>query len=291
MSDPLVTVIIPTYNRADTLVYAVDSVLWQTYQHFELLVVGDCCTDHTDEVMQKYLEDPRVQWINLPENSGYQSVPNNEGLKRAKGEYVCYLNHDDIWLPNHLQDCVEGITEVKADFGFTILQWVYSFTVSRPDIPLLPYLPKPPEVTAVIHRRDVVDRIGYWKNIDETWSYPRVEFFRRGFYEGLSFQMIPRLTALKFLWDEESYSDTGPQPLYFKRIREEKDFYNKELSEMLVRANNELYRFTTRRRRKDQIGDWIRIQFIKRKIDPASLTLWRGKGHRIRVWRKRHRLV
>ena len=136
---PLVTVVIATYNRAETLKYAKESVLWQRYKNFELWVIGDCCTDHTEKVVQSF-NDARVNFYNLPQNSGYQSKPNNEGIKRSKGQFIAYLNHDDIWLPNHLQDTVAHLQATNADIVFSIIQWVYSFTSSRADIPLLPNL-------------------------------------------------------------------------------------------------------------------------------------------------------
>ena len=99
---PSVTVIIPTYNYAEVLAFAIASVLEQTLSDFELLVVGDGCTDDSERIATAS-GDPRVQWINLPKNTGHQSGPNNEGLRRARGDVVAYLGHDDIWLPNHLE--------------------------------------------------------------------------------------------------------------------------------------------------------------------------------------------
>lgn len=288
--NPLVTVVIATYNRAETLKFAIESVLWQTYENFELWIVGDHCTDHTEEVVKQFLHDKRVNWHNLPQNSGYQSKPNNEGIKRGKGEYIAYLNHDDIWLPNHLKDAIEHIEKSKADFVFTVMQWVYSFTHSRADIPLLPSLPIPPEATAVVHRRDVIEKIGYWKDIHETYSYPRVEFFRQAQYAQMKFEMVKSLTALKFLWDEKSYSDVGPQPLYMDRVRNEPEYANRELSNMLVNAYYELARPIKPKRLKAQFSDVIRSKFIEWKIDPARLKFWNGKGKQIQIWRKRHRL-
>lgn len=289
-ADPLVTVVIATYNRADTLEYAIKSVLWQTYTNFELWIVGDRCTDHTEQVVQKYLTDKRVNWYNLPKNSGYQSKPNNEGIKRGKGKYIAYLNHDDIWLPNHLHDTISHIEHSDADFVFSILQWVYSFTYSRPDIPLFPNLPRPPEATAVVHRKNVVEKIGYWKDIHETYAYPRTEFFRDALRARLKFEMVPSLTALKFLWDEKSYSDIGPQPLYMRRVTEEPDYSNRELSKMLIRAYDELGRLPSRKRLTAQLNDQIRSSLIQYNLDPAKLKFWQGKGGQIRIWRKRHGL-
>ena len=74
MADPLVTVIIATYNKESTLKYAIESVLWQTMPDFELWVIGDGCTDATDALMATY-EDTRVNWYNLPQIPGISPNP------------------------------------------------------------------------------------------------------------------------------------------------------------------------------------------------------------------------
>ncbi|MDX1627686.1 MAG: glycosyltransferase family A protein [Fulvivirga sp.] len=288
--NPVVTVVIATYNRADTLDYAIQSVLWQTFKDYEVWIIGDKCTDHTEDVVKKYTDDPRINWYNLPENSGYQSRPNNEGIRRAKGKYIAYLNHDDLWLPNHLEDNIAYIENSSADFVFSVMQWVYSFTYSQADIPLLPDLPRPPEATAIIHKKNVVDKIGYWKDIHETYAYPRTQFFRDAQKKKLKFEIVPSLTALKFLWDEESYHDIGPQPAYIERIKNEPDYINKELSKMLIRSYQELGRFPTFHRFKYQVTDSIRRLLFKLNIDPARIKFWQGKGGQIKIWRKRHGL-
>lgn len=287
---PLVTVVIATYNRAETLKYAIESVLWQTFKDFELWVVGDCCKDHTEQVVKSFMHDPRVNFYNLPKNSGYQSQPNNEGIRRGKGQYIAYLNHDDIWLPNHLADTVEHLEKTDSDIVFSVIQWVYSFTYSRPDIPLLPDLPIPPEATAVLHKKEVVNKIGYWKDIHETYSYPRVDFFRQAQFAGLKFSIVPSLTGLKFLWDEKNYHDVGPQPTYMRRLREEPDYMNKELSAMLIRAEHTLYALPNKKRLSHMLMNPIRSLMTRFKIDPAALKFWHKKGTQIKIWRKRHGL-
>src|ERR1700741_1065499 len=84
MTSPRVSVIIATYNRSSVLRYAIASVLEQSMGDFELLVVGDCCTDDSEEVVAD-IKDPRIRWINLPANSGHQSGPNSRGLQEARG--------------------------------------------------------------------------------------------------------------------------------------------------------------------------------------------------------------
>ena len=89
---PLVSVITATYNWSSVLRYAIQSVLRQTCQDFEMIVVGDGCTDDSAEVVASF-DDPRLRWHNLPHNTGHQSAPNNAGLELARGRYVAYLGH------------------------------------------------------------------------------------------------------------------------------------------------------------------------------------------------------
>ena len=119
---PRVTVIIPTYNWSNVLPYSIGSVLRQSFTDFELLVVGDGCTDDSEQVVTA-IADPRVRWINLPVNSGHQSAPNNEGLLQARGSIIAYLGHDDLWLPHHLEVMVAAI-DAGADVAHSIVHMI-----------------------------------------------------------------------------------------------------------------------------------------------------------------------
>jgi len=96
---PLLTIVIPTFNRADFLRESVHSVLSQTFTDFELIVVDDGSTDHTKEVM---LEFPRVRYVACEENSGV-SHARNLGIGLARGRYICFLDSDDLWIQNKLE--------------------------------------------------------------------------------------------------------------------------------------------------------------------------------------------
>jgi glycosyltransferase involved in cell wall biosynthesis len=115
MEPPRVTAVIPTWNLSRALRCAIASALDQSFADFELLVMGDGCTDDSAEVAASF-RDPRVVWHNLPANSGTQLVPNNAALERARGEYVAYLGHDDLWLPHHLENLVRTAEQTGADF-------------------------------------------------------------------------------------------------------------------------------------------------------------------------------
>lgn len=104
---PKVSVIIPTYNRADLLPRAIGSVLNQTFRDFELIVVDDGSTDNTKEVVKEFQKkDERVRYI-WRENSSGAAKPKNEGIKNSKGDYIAILDSDDKWLPGKLQKQLE----------------------------------------------------------------------------------------------------------------------------------------------------------------------------------------
>lgn len=98
MPEPRISVVIPTYNRQELLIEAIGSVLAQTYQDFEIIVVDDGSTDNTEEKIQPYLS--RVRYIKQ-RNQGVAAA-RNAGIRHAKGEYLCFLDSDDIWLPEKL---------------------------------------------------------------------------------------------------------------------------------------------------------------------------------------------
>ncbi|MCQ4088804.1 glycosyltransferase family 2 protein [Saccharibacillus sp. JS10] len=100
MNLPLISVIIPAYNREQTLKYCLDSVIRQTYTNIEVIVVDDASTDHTAYEINAYL-DPRVRSIQLSTNSGAQAA-RNAGIQNAKGEWIAFQDSDDEWLPDKL---------------------------------------------------------------------------------------------------------------------------------------------------------------------------------------------
>ncbi|MET0535983.1 MAG: glycosyltransferase family A protein [Steroidobacter sp.] len=114
MSAPLVSVIIPTYNRAALLCEAVNSVLKQTYQNIEIIVIDDGSTDDTTAAMAQYGE--RVRYTRRP-NAGVNPA-RNLGLKQARGEFVALLDSDDLWAPYKLELQVRLMRNF-TDVGFT----------------------------------------------------------------------------------------------------------------------------------------------------------------------------
>ena len=104
---PKFSVVIPTYNQADYLKVALRSVLDQTYQDYEVIVVNNYSTDHTLDVIRD-AGDPRVQVINF-HNQGVIGAGRNVGIRASRGTYVAFLDSDDTWYPNKLERASEVI--------------------------------------------------------------------------------------------------------------------------------------------------------------------------------------
>ena len=105
-----------TYGRGEHIRPTIESVLGQTHSDFELIVVGDGCADETEAIVGSFAND-KIIWRNLPANTGSQSLPNNEGIRCARGDWICYLGHDDIWSPDHLSCLAQVIwTHDGSDF-------------------------------------------------------------------------------------------------------------------------------------------------------------------------------
>lgn len=103
LGTPAVTVVTPSYNAEKLIGRTIQSVLDQTWQDWELLVIDDCSTDSTREVVTAYaLQDARIRLIALDNNHGAPAAPRNIGVREAKGHWIAFLDADDIWHPEKL---------------------------------------------------------------------------------------------------------------------------------------------------------------------------------------------
>jgi glycosyltransferase involved in cell wall biosynthesis len=193
---PLVTVVISAYNRSEVLRYALASAVAQTYRRLEILVVGDACTDDSEEVVAA-AGDPRVRWINLKRNTGSQAGPNQEGLRSARGELIAYLGQDDLWRRDHVAILVDDIERTGADVTSTVvsLVWPPPIPVRRFVSPALgSYVPP----SALIHRRATAEAAGGWRDFRETVRPPDDDFVWRLHAAGARFSRVRALSVLKF---------------------------------------------------------------------------------------------
>ena len=117
---PKVSIVIPTYNSEKFIDRTIKSVLNQTFQNFELIIVDDCSVDNTRKMIREFQkQDDRIKLIALEKNSGAPAHPKNVGIKNAKGEYIAFLDHDDEWLPEKLERQIELFkNSLKKNLGF-----------------------------------------------------------------------------------------------------------------------------------------------------------------------------
>lgn len=114
----LVSIIIPNYNYAEYLESCIKSVLNQTYQNFEIIIIDDCSTDNSLQVINKFLVDKRIRLIINGENKGV-CHSRNIGFKNSKGCYICLLDPDDYWLPDKIEQQLKIMRTNNANLCFT----------------------------------------------------------------------------------------------------------------------------------------------------------------------------
>jgi glycosyltransferase involved in cell wall biosynthesis len=291
---PRVTVITATYNYAPVLPCSIGSVLDQTFTDFELLVIGDACTDESGDVVGA-IGDPRVSWHNLTENAGHQTGPNNEGLRRARGDAIAYLGHDDLWLPRHLELLLEAM-----DAG-AVLAHGTTLWVERDRRPIL----LPPDgygykplasiaPTTVMHDRTVALDLGGWRMPRDTGALdPEVDLWQRISAARGRLHWVRHLTSVKL-------TAGGRRNLYQLRPTYEQEYWLRRIREAddpereLLAATGEDYAFATRRnrswshtaelvlamRRRLRLGDKLRRAHLLRPKRAQSAEERRARSRR-----------
>ncbi|MCG6871190.1 MAG: glycosyltransferase [Gammaproteobacteria bacterium] len=236
---PRASVITATYNRARVLRCAMASVQDQTFADFEHLVVGDGCTDDTPDVVAAFADD-RIRFWNLEENFGEQSAANNFAVANSHGEFLAFLNHDDLWLPDHLERSIAFLEESGADLVFGLLlnvrhgegRWRPNrFPNAAPDRRYDPRLTVP--VSSWVLRRSLWERIGPWRSFRETHLYPSQDWLYRAHRAGADLRCSRHLGVLSFSSGQrpDSYvkTDAGEHEDYLARMRSGPAFLVEEL--------------------------------------------------------------
>lgn len=180
-ASPRVSVVIPTYNRASLLPRAIESVLSQTFQDFEIIIVDDASTDDTGRVVEA-LPGARVRYVRLPERGG-ASHARNVGIREARGEWVAFLDSDDEWLPEKLE---AQLRRADDDPSVAVVQCWSLWEAKGVRLPVQPeHLPRDGgfegilrhwqrvAVTAFIIRRDALSAVGGFDesmDVAEDWD-------------------------------------------------------------------------------------------------------------------------
>lgn len=115
MIDGLVSIIMPSWNTAGFIAKSIQCIIDQTYEKWELIIVDDCSTDNTDEIVKPFLSDLRIKYLHNEKNSG-AALTRNKALREANGEWIAFLDSDDLWMPDKLEKQVRFM----QDYGFVL---------------------------------------------------------------------------------------------------------------------------------------------------------------------------
>src|SRR5438270_6194158 len=204
---PRASVITAAYNRSNVLYYAIESVRRQTCEDWEHIVVGDHCTDDTEAIVERF-NDSRIRFVNLPQNSGGQSVPHNHAVSMARGQYLFYLNQDDFFFPDHIASSIAYLERSGADIVWSPVAapMVSNRNSDNSDdqpVVLLGVTPNGYFDASVfmvssswaLHAA-AAPRMGFWKPHDETLVSPSQELLFRAWKRGCTIQFHPHVSVL-----------------------------------------------------------------------------------------------
>ncbi len=150
---PLVSVIIPTYNRAYILKESILSVLNQTYNNIEVIVVDDYSSDDTEKVVLSMV-DHRITFVRNEKNFG-TAESRNIGAKLAKGEYLAFNDSDDLWLPDKIESQIRGVLETDCDISYGYLKRSKAFDHDNSEI--IPQNGTSEELSGYLHKKLLVN--------------------------------------------------------------------------------------------------------------------------------------
>lgn len=118
MTQTYISIITPNYNSSSYISQTIESVLQQTYPHWEMIIVDDCSTDDSIHIIEKYIQnDTRIKLLKLEKNSG-PVVARNHGITNAKGRYLTFIDSDDIWINNFLEISITALQNNNIEFSF-----------------------------------------------------------------------------------------------------------------------------------------------------------------------------
>ena len=271
---PEVSVIIPTYNRSFYLRQAVESVLNQTFSDFEVIVVDDGSTDDTEAVMQEF-SDSRIHYFHQS-NRG-RSVARNNGFNHAQGEYIAFLDDDDLFLPEKLRTQI-ALLEQRPALGFVASGFQYVDNdrsviettrpwLRYPELDLRTFLHEcaPLHLSASLFRQQTLRELHYCfdSSLD---PFEDTDFFLRIFLGGNKFDWVPGIVSSYRMHENGTFSQmNGLQ--YNTRVKRflGKFFRYKKVPESLLCEKREVYAYY------DLLSACRSYAF--KQVDPAQVFL------------------
>jgi glycosyltransferase involved in cell wall biosynthesis len=198
MRQPRVTVVTATYNRSRVLRHSIASVIDQRFPDWEMIVVDDASTDDTEAVVAAF-DDDRLRYHRLATNVGEQSGPNNAGVALARGALIAFLNHDDLWFPDHLETLTGAIDRTGADLVFSLIATILPgrrpiLAAFTPSGRYEPRIVVP--ASAWLFRRELAARAGPWRSYRQCYQAPSQDWIYRATRSGADARSVDWLTVL-----------------------------------------------------------------------------------------------
>lgn len=221
--NPLVSVIIPTYNRANSLERAIKSVINQTYKNLEIIVVDDNSTDNTEEIVKSFSDD-RIKYVRHFQNKGSSSA-RNTGIKNSQGEFIAFLDSDDEYLPEKIEKSIQVFNSAAENIGMVCSNFwriinkekkIGLFKKINPNY----YFPSPS--TWVIARKVFENNLLF----DEKICAMDDRVFVFSFIKKFSFYFIDEPLVNRYMEESSQGSDTQ------KLVMERKEFLRKYLADL-----------------------------------------------------------
>jgi glycosyltransferase involved in cell wall biosynthesis len=204
---PLISIVMATYNASHLLRHAIASVRLQDRGDWELIVVSDACTDDTAAVVASFGDD-RIRFIDLPENSGQQAKPNNVGVAAARGEYLAFLNQDDLYLPDHLSTSLACLEQTGADLiccSGALIPTEQADRIAAREIVArgCGFEPSGRFSPFIFHvastwflRRSTALAVGPWRLERDLWVLPSQDWLHRAQRHGARIHCTPRVSVI-----------------------------------------------------------------------------------------------
>ncbi len=190
---PYIDIIIPNYNKGDYLEECLDSVLYQTYKNWKVYLIDDYSNDHSKKILKKYNSDERINIILLKENLG-PSYCRNLGLKNSKSEYVAFLDSDDYWPKNKLENQINEMLNNNYEFTYTDIKYFFNdnhIKINKTNLPNIydykKFLSKSTMSTSsIIVKKSIIEKI-YFKDVNHEDYLFKCDILKNG---NLSFKIF-----------------------------------------------------------------------------------------------------
>lgn len=242
MKEPLVSVVIPTYNRSSTIIRCIESVIQQSYKNIEIIVVDDASTDNTESVIQKYITLNNFNYLKLASNLGGAEA-RNIGINKSNGDYIAFQDSDDEWMLDKLEKQMLYFNQNDVDIVFSKIKRISNLgesifpklnvieSLNMATLLQVNYIGTP---SAVIKKQKLIEVSGFDKTLPRLQDW---DLFIR-LSKNASFYMIPEVLCNAYLQDNSITNN--PQALV-KTLTIFANKYKNDINQLTCREQSAVY--------------------------------------------------